>query len=126
MKNYLNKKCNKTNLPRNSFEYNKKSHGGLKKAILIQEDDSWEDPLNKKEFSTKTKCEPRMCGHSRCIPRLKIVSDFKLWKVGVKSKSCQENNLEIIQNHNSKSTIPNNFDQNQVKKFFEKPDYYQY
>jgi len=41
MKNYLNKKCNKTNLPQNSFEYNKKAHGGLKKAILIQDDDSW-------------------------------------------------------------------------------------
>jgi hypothetical protein len=63
MKNYLNKKCNKSNLPQNSFEYNKKAHGGSKKAILIQDDDLWEDTLNKKEFSTKTKCEPRMCGH---------------------------------------------------------------
>jgi uncharacterized damage-inducible protein DinB len=39
------------------LEYNKKAYEGLKKAILIQDNDSWEDPVNTKEFGTKTKCE---------------------------------------------------------------------
>jgi uncharacterized damage-inducible protein DinB len=39
------------------IEYNKKAYDGLKKAILIQNDDAWEDPINTKEFGTKTKSE---------------------------------------------------------------------
>ncbi len=39
------------------LEYNAKAYEGLKTAISIQNDDAWEDPINTKEFGTKTKSE---------------------------------------------------------------------
>ncbi len=39
------------------LEYNQKAYEGLKTAISIQNDEAWEDPINTKEFGTKTKSE---------------------------------------------------------------------